>query len=215
MGWYYPFGLLHKGYNNVVSSNGNHVAQKYKTYQGQEFHDELGLNVHEFKYRFYDATYARFWSIDPIAEDYAYNSTYAFSENKLGLGIELEGKELQLFTEIATSAAITFSQGVQKTTEKFNGGVRKVQQAHNESLMQKMSTPDPSFDSESARQQMVTQITSGLSQMAEATGDLGHVVADATGTIDPTGIIDLAHAGVYAAEGDYLNAGLTAFGIFA
>ena len=32
-------------------------------------------------------------SVDPLAEKYPYNSTYAFQENKLGLGRELEGLE--------------------------------------------------------------------------------------------------------------------------
>ena len=36
-------------------------------------------------------------SIDPLAEKYPYNSTYAFQENKLGLGRELEGLELERF----------------------------------------------------------------------------------------------------------------------
>ncbi|WP_123902435.1 hypothetical protein [Epilithonimonas hispanica] len=34
-------------------------------------------------------------NIDPLAEKYAYNSTYAFQENKMGLGRELEGLELR------------------------------------------------------------------------------------------------------------------------
>ncbi|QMU66072.1 MAG: hypothetical protein GKR88_18525 [Flavobacteriaceae bacterium] len=34
-------------------------------------------------------------AIDPLAADYVYNSTYAFQENKLGLGTELEGLELR------------------------------------------------------------------------------------------------------------------------
>ncbi|WP_406844824.1 hypothetical protein [Flavobacterium soyae] len=32
--------------------------------------------------------------IDPLAEKYPYNSTYAFQENKMGMGVELEGLEL-------------------------------------------------------------------------------------------------------------------------
>lgn len=36
----------------------------------------------------------RFLRVDPLAEDYTYNSTYAFQENKLGMGTELEGAEL-------------------------------------------------------------------------------------------------------------------------
>ena len=35
-------------------------------------------------------------SIDPLAEKYAYNSTYVFQENKMGMGRELEGLELVL-----------------------------------------------------------------------------------------------------------------------
>ena len=36
----------------------------------------------------------RFFNIDPLAAKYPYNSTYAFQENKLGMGVELEGLEL-------------------------------------------------------------------------------------------------------------------------
>ncbi len=60
----------------------------------QERQDELGLNWDSFKYRNYDYAIGRFMSVDPLAEKYPYNSTYAFQENKLGLGRELEGLEL-------------------------------------------------------------------------------------------------------------------------
>ena len=86
---YYPFGLEHKGYN--INSYG--AKNNLKTYQGQEFTEDLGLNTHEWKYRMSDPAIGRFWQIDPLAEDYTYNSTYAFQENKLGSGIELEGLE--------------------------------------------------------------------------------------------------------------------------
>jgi len=41
-----------------------------------------------------DPAIGRFWQIDPLAADYMYNSTYAFQENKLGIGVELEGLEV-------------------------------------------------------------------------------------------------------------------------
>ncbi len=63
-------------------------------YQEQERQDELGLNWDSFKYRNYDYAIGRFISVDPLAVKYPYNSTYAFQENKLGLGRELEGLEL-------------------------------------------------------------------------------------------------------------------------
>ena len=91
---YYPFGLKHKGYNNVVSSNGNSTAQKWG-YQGQELSEDLGYNMQEYTFRHYDPSIGRFFAVDPLAADYVYNSTYAFQENKLGLGTELEGAELR------------------------------------------------------------------------------------------------------------------------
>ncbi|MEA1785615.1 hypothetical protein U1E44_05910 [Arenibacter sp. GZD96] len=94
---YYPFGLEHKGYNNVSYG----VKNDLMTYQGQEFTEDLGLNTHEWKYRMSDPSIGRFWQVDPLAESYAYNSTYAFQENKMGMGVELEGAELkQWFTDL-------------------------------------------------------------------------------------------------------------------
>jgi len=86
---YYPFGLEHKGYNENTLQEYNH-----KQYQGQEFTKELGLDIHEWKYRISDPAIGRFWQVDPLAEDYVYNSVYAFQENKMGMGVELEGLEL-------------------------------------------------------------------------------------------------------------------------
>ncbi|MGB3655671.1 MAG: RHS repeat-associated core domain-containing protein, partial [Rivularia sp. (in: cyanobacteria)] len=86
---YYPFGLQHKGYNNVVNGTENN----YKHFQGQELHEDLDLNWLEFKYRFYNPALARFHNIDPLAQEYAYQSPYNFSENRVIDGVELEGAE--------------------------------------------------------------------------------------------------------------------------
>ncbi len=100
---YYPFGLKHKGYNN----NANSITNKYKYgYQGQELQDELGLGWSSFKWRNADPALGRFMSIDPLAEDYVYNSTYAFQENKLGMGRELEGLELCVGCGFMTEYAV-------------------------------------------------------------------------------------------------------------
>src|SRR5690554_3634762 len=90
---YYPFGLKHKGYNEL--STENPAGHKYK-FQEQERNEELGLNWDSFKWRNYDYAIGRFMNIDPLSEKYPYNSTYAFQENKMGLGRELEGLELVL-----------------------------------------------------------------------------------------------------------------------
>jgi hypothetical protein len=51
------------------------------------------LNWDSFKWRNYDYAIGRFMCIDPLAEKYTYNSPYAFAENRVIDGRELEGLE--------------------------------------------------------------------------------------------------------------------------
>ena len=83
---YYPFGMTIES----RSFNGNYRFG----FQGQESEKELfGGNGSFFKYRISDNRLGRFFSIDPLASKYPWNSTYAFSENKLIAFRELEGLE--------------------------------------------------------------------------------------------------------------------------
>jgi len=67
---------------------------KKNKFQNQEFDDVFDIDYYEFKYREHDPQIGRFIQIDPLANKYPYNSTYAFSENKVINGIELEGLEV-------------------------------------------------------------------------------------------------------------------------
>ncbi len=94
----YPFGLKHKGYNNVTSANANSVAGKFK-YNGKELEEGLGYNMYEYEARHYDAALGRFVTIDPLAEDYNFQSPYAYAVNnpiffidKLGMGADWKRK---------------------------------------------------------------------------------------------------------------------------
>jgi len=49
-----------------------------------------------FKYRIHDARIGRFLSVDPLAASYPWNSPYAFSENRVIDGRDLEGTEFQI-----------------------------------------------------------------------------------------------------------------------
>ena len=92
---YYPFGLAHKGYNEVSTSS--NLGENWK-YQGQERTTDMDLNIDEWKYRVSDPAIGRFWQIDPLAEDFPHNGTYNFSENRVVDAIELEGLESYVIT---------------------------------------------------------------------------------------------------------------------
>ena len=46
-----------------------------------------------FKYRVHDPRIAKFLSVDPLAPEYPWNSPYAFAENRVIDGADLEGRE--------------------------------------------------------------------------------------------------------------------------
>ncbi|MBO9570638.1 MAG: hypothetical protein J7497_00265 [Chitinophagaceae bacterium] len=100
---YYPFGLKMSGISLTNATPSLH--NKNKTFQGQKFDDELGLNYYSFKYRNHDPQIGRFTEIDPLANDYVYNSAYAFSENAVTGHIELEGLEKIKFSDVWNNKA--------------------------------------------------------------------------------------------------------------
>jgi RHS repeat-associated protein len=80
------------GISSKALAFGNPENKKNK-FQDQELNTDLGVNYYEFKWRHHDYQIGRFIQIDPLASDYEYNSTYAFSENKVTNHVELEGLE--------------------------------------------------------------------------------------------------------------------------
>jgi RHS repeat-associated protein len=67
-------------------------------FQGQEKDDEIkgDGNSINYKYRVHDPRLGRFLSVDPLAPDYPSNSPYAFCENRVIDGVDLEGKEREI-----------------------------------------------------------------------------------------------------------------------
>jgi RHS repeat-associated protein len=76
------------------------------TFQVQEKQEETGWN--SFKWRNYDPSFGRFFNVDPLAEEYAYQSPYNFSENAVVNARELEGLEKVLIfgNQAATAGAV-------------------------------------------------------------------------------------------------------------
>lgn len=97
---YYPFGLTYNSYQRE-----NSVDQRWK-FQGQEHIDDLALNWDSFKWRNHQPDIGRFFNVDPLAEKFVHNSTYAFSENHVTSHIELEGLEKLSIKNIDNSPGI-------------------------------------------------------------------------------------------------------------
>ncbi|OIO08962.1 MAG: hypothetical protein AUJ53_10400 [Flavobacteriaceae bacterium CG1_02_35_72] len=100
---YYPFGLEHKGYNNVINGTEN----KYKTYQGKETEEELGKNTLAFGWRDYDPAIARFNKIDRFAEKYQSMSPYHFSGNNPIFFREIKGDSIHPASQAKVDALKT------------------------------------------------------------------------------------------------------------
>ncbi|WP_298759126.1 DUF6443 domain-containing protein [uncultured Psychroserpens sp.] len=71
---YYPFGLKHKGYNNII----NGTDHKYG-FGGKEEQDELGLGWIDITARNYDPALGRWMNLDPLAEDMRRHSPYNYA----------------------------------------------------------------------------------------------------------------------------------------
>ena len=67
-------------------------------FNGQMKDDEVygEGNAYAFEYRIHDARLGRFLSVDPLAPEYPFNSTYAFAQNCVISGGDLEGREHEL-----------------------------------------------------------------------------------------------------------------------
>jgi RHS repeat-associated protein len=88
---YSPFGVELDGRSSVGS-------YRYG-FQGQEMDDEVkgDGNAVNYKFRMHDPRLGRFFAVDPLASKYPHNSVYAFSENRVLDGLELEGLEYVTF----------------------------------------------------------------------------------------------------------------------
>ncbi len=107
---YYPFGLKHRGYNNVV--NGTHHPYGFLN---QEENEELGLGWLTFRYRNYIPEIGRFFGSDPISEEFFSISNYQFAHNSPIWKIELEGLEGEISPKIPNAVDIPNKEPIKRT----------------------------------------------------------------------------------------------------
>ncbi|WP_420571921.1 hypothetical protein [Kordia sp.] len=167
--------MKHKGYNNQIVGSKNN----YKTYQGQELTEDLNLNWYEWKYRFSDPSTGRFISIDPLAEDYVYNSIYAFQENKLGMGIELEGAELIRRAKEGLSQFFTglFNLSTNETT----GEVKRQMEIANTENEQKKELIE--IDGRNKTNNAISNVSEGLIETSKGAGQILGTSMEVTGDV--------------------------------
>ncbi len=97
---YYPFGLMHKGYNNLVSTN--NPAEKL-LFNGKELQDELGLDMYDYGARMLDRQLGIWRTVDPKAELLESSSPYVYALNCPVIYLDKDG-ELPILINGKTSA---------------------------------------------------------------------------------------------------------------
>ena len=90
---YYPFGARHLRSNQAQSVN------RYK-YNGKEEQRTGGLGYLDYGARMYDAALGRWFSIDPLAEQYAARSVYHFCGNNPLLLVDGNGMSYDDYRDI-------------------------------------------------------------------------------------------------------------------
>ncbi len=88
---YYPFGLQHMGYNNVITGRKHTYG-----YNGKEENDELGLGTLDFGARNYDPALGRWMNVDPLAEKYYDQSPFTYGLNNPAFFIDPDGREVDI-----------------------------------------------------------------------------------------------------------------------
>ena len=121
---YYPFGGLHKGYNEGGDTAlGNDVAQKWK-YNGKELNEELGLDWYDYGARNYDASLGRWMNMDKKAEFYVQTSPYVYALNTPVNAIDPDGNLVIFvngyFSRIGSLANLAPSQPLQPYWDYFS-----------------------------------------------------------------------------------------------
>ncbi len=81
---YYPFGMKYRTQVNVSGEN------KY-LFNGKELQDEMGWDVYAYGARYYDPVIGRFHTIDPLAQDYSFQSPFLYAGNNPIRYIDLFG----------------------------------------------------------------------------------------------------------------------------
>lgn len=181
---YYPFGVR---FNSYVKEA---IRPNRYLYQDQELQDDLGLDGYQFKLRMHDASIGRFASVDPLAENFRYNSSYSFSENNVIDAIELEGAERLGFMDhwnmnsqwgAGQLPASLFTYSYDWMTSGYiNFGLGGRNLIANE-IQHSQNLRNPYFDSDAAQMQYALKGAEALTQTVQGAAQIMNVNSTLTG----------------------------------
>ena len=91
--------------HSTSNSDSTNIGGYRYFFNGQEADNEVfgEMALHAFEFRMHDTRLGRFWSVDPLAAKYPWNSTYAFAENSPIGYLEMEGLEKVQFGKVAVN----------------------------------------------------------------------------------------------------------------
>jgi hypothetical protein len=173
---YYPGGLTMAGISDQAIK-ANYAENKYRfqkqELQHKEFSDGSGLEMYEFKYRFDDCQIGRFWSVDPLASKYEYNSPYAFSEDKVTSHVELEGLEAAYINSKAEGEAAGIFQYAADKVQSWFGGFSLFNKTSSSTVV--AQTP---VSTTSAGTTVTTTVTPNFSNFMSTLTSTNHATSD-------------------------------------
>ncbi len=206
----------------LPNRNGNASDYRYG-FQGQEKDDEIkgeGNSIN-FKFRMHDPRVGRFLSLDPLSASYPHNSPFAFSENRVIDGVELEGAEWEsAWLQIYWAAKA----GKAKLKKQLWGGVKKIREStttdymHNQIALEK----DPSIDPQRLELERRLKLADGVIDVAEVGVTTLEITAETVNSIPGVDVIgDPLLAAYFAGKAsitkrgdDYVSAGSYTAAIF-
>lgn len=150
---YYPFGLSMSGINSKTAGS----LENKKKFVGQELNNDFDVNWYEFAFRSHDPQIGRFIQIDPLADKYVYNSTYAYAENRVINSYDLEGLEAKLAIAGVGHGSTHYSSS---DVNAFNDRAQRLQK----------------IGFEASQAQNGDQIVNQLKQATASEGSIGSVV---------------------------------------
>jgi RHS repeat-associated protein len=151
---YYPFGLTHRGYNNLTTSLGSAGAKKYM-YNGKELQEDFGLDWYDYGFRYYDAALARFTTIDPLTEKNHSQSGFVYAANNPIAYIDYMGLDSVYVLDQAQRPADNGTAGTSYTADVYvvqNGELVYVGENEKSTYPNSKSTTDNSAKYNTAKE---------------------------------------------------------------